>query len=87
MIVGFFLNIGYTFANFLIGILPTGATLPDSWVSAVYTIWGYVNAFSFIVPVSMLLYCLGIAMAFHGFIFAWKGLHWVWSLIRGARVQ
>lgn len=87
MIIGFFLNIAYGFVSFLIGLLPSGAPFPSDWVSGVYAIWGYVNAFSFIVPVGMLLFCLGIAMGFHLFVFAWKGLHWLWSIIRGGRVH
>jgi len=87
MIIGFALSLIYQFVAFLVGLLPTGGVLSSDWVSAVYAIWGYVNVFSFIVPVGMLVTCLGIAMAFHGFIFAWKGVHWLWSLIRGGRVH
>jgi len=87
MITGFFLNLAYAFVVFLIGLLPTGDTLTTEWVSAVYQIWGYINTFSFIVPVDMLVACLAIAMTFHIFVFAWKGVHWIWSLIRGGRVH
>lgn len=87
MITGFLLTLIYTFVLFLIGFLPAGTELSTAWVDGVATIWGYINAFSFIVPVDMLITCLGIAIAFHLFIFAWKALHWLYSLIRGGRVH
>jgi len=87
MITGFILTIIYYFIAFLVGLLPLGSDFPASWVVAVNQIWGYINAFSFIVPVSTLVYVLGIAISFHLFIFAWKVIHWVLSLIRGSRVH
>lgn len=87
MITAFFLTIAYNFLNFLVGLLPVGSALTSTWVSGVYTLWAYINSFSFIVPVGTLVTCLAIAMAFHLFVFAWKFLHWVWSLLRGARIH
>ena len=87
MITGFLLTIIYSFINFLVGLLSSGSTIPDTWVNSVYSIWGYINAFSFIVPVQTLLLVLGIAITFHLFIFGWKALHWIYSLIRGSRVH
>lgn len=87
MITGFFLEIVYQFINFLIGLLPLGESIPQTWINGVYTIWSYINSFSFIVPVNTLVSVLAIAVTFHLFIFAWKGLHWIWSLIRGGRVH
>jgi len=83
MIVGFFLDIIYLFINFLIGFLPVGNTFPTAWTTAIYTVWSYVNVFSFIVPVDMLVTCLAIAMFFHLFVFAWRGMHWIYAMIRG----
>jgi len=87
MITGFLLQMIYAFLTFLLGLLPSGGSIASVWVSGVYQIWGYVNSFSFIVPVNMLVFCLGIAMTFHLFVFAWKGLHWISSHIRGARIH
>jgi len=87
MIIGFLLNIAYNFLTFMVGLLPLGGSIPTEWTSALLAVWGYINAFSFIIPVDTLLLCLGIAMTFHLFIFGWKGLHWLLSLIRGSRVH
>jgi len=87
MIIGFLIQLAYSFVAFLVGLLPSGVSLPSDWVAGVYTIWSYINAFSFIVPVNVLVSCLAIAMSFHLFVFAWKGIHWLWSLIRGGRVH
>jgi len=87
MIIGFLLNIAYAFVNFLVGLLPVGSAFPATWTAGIYQVWGAINAFSFIVPVNTLVTCLGIAMTFHLFVFAWKGMHWIYSLIRGGRVH
>lgn len=87
MISGFFLDLIYGFIQFLINLLPAGATFPVAWVSGVNTIWNAVNSFSFIVPVATLTTALSIAISFHLFIFAWKGLHWIYGLIRGSQMH
>lgn len=61
----------------IVGVLPTGGTMPTEWVSGVYTIWGDMNAFSFIVPVNTLLSVLTLALAFHLGIFAFRAFHWI----------
>jgi len=76
-------NIIYGILAYFVSLLPQGSPLPSIWIADVYTIWSYINSFSFIVPVDTLLYCLGIAMTFHLFIFAWKSMHWLYGLIRG----
>lgn len=61
----------------MLGILPDGGTIPTQFVTAVHTIWNDINAFSFIVPVGTLLWCLGIAMSFHLAIMLFKLFHWI----------
>jgi len=85
MITGFLLSILYSIVAFFIGLLPYGQATPAAWLSGIYQIWGAVNAYSFVVPVGMLVTCLGLAMSFHLFVFLWKALHWVYGLIRGSR--
>lgn len=87
MITSFFLSLVYGFIGLLLALLPTGGAFPASWTAGVYSIWGDINVFAFIVPVDVLVLCLGIAMAFHLFVFAWKFMHWVYSLIRGSRIH
>jgi len=77
MITNFLLQIPGYLLNDLLSILPAGGNLPSQWVSGVYAIWGYINAFSFIVPVDTLLLCLGIAMTFHLAILGFRLFHWV----------
>lgn len=87
MITSFLLSVLFGFISFLVGLLPLGGSIPVTWTAGVYAIWGYVNAFSFIVPVNILVASLAVAMAFHLFVFAWKVIHWVVSMIRGSRVH
>jgi len=87
MIFTIILNIINAFISYFIQLLPIGATFPTTWTTGIYTIWSYINAFSFIVPVDTLLYALGIALTFHLFIFGWNFLHWIYGLIRGSRMH
>jgi len=77
MITDFILSIPAFLLQAVIGVLPTGQTLPTAWVSAVYTIWADINAFSFIVPVQTLLTVLTIALIFHAAVFGFKVFHWI----------
>jgi len=87
MITTIFLNIIYAFVSFFINLLPLGTGFPASWIAGIYSIWGYINAFSFIVPVDILVFALSIAISFHLFIFGWNILHWVYGLIRGTKMH
>lgn len=77
MITGFILSIPAYLLMVVFSLLPQGQPASPEWVSSVYLIWGYVNSFSFIVPVSTLVFCLGIAMVFHGSILAFRAMHWI----------
>lgn len=77
MITSFILSIPAYLLQVLVAILPDGATVPQEWVNAVYQIWSYANAFSFIVPVQTLLWALGIALTFHVGVLTFKIIHWI----------
>lgn len=77
MIFEFLLSIPAYILQALLGVLPTGGSVPTEWISAVSTMWGYVNAFSFIVPINTLLWALGIALTFHLAILGFKLFHWI----------
>lgn len=77
MIFTFLLNIPAYLIAVVLALLPNGSGAPTEWVNGVYTIWADVNAFSFIVPVQTLLFCLGIAMIFHLAILGFKLFHWI----------
>lgn len=87
MITSILLNLVFAFISFFINLLPVGVLFPTAWITGVYTIWSDINAFSFIVPVSTLLTCLTIAIAFHLFVFGWNFLHWLYGIIRGSRMH
>jgi len=77
MIFQFLFSIPAYLVQALVSLLPDGGTLPTEWTNAVYTMWGYVNAFSFIVPIDTLLWALGVAVAFHVSIFTFKTFNWI----------
>lgn len=82
MITGFFLQIFYGFLSFFVALLPTTG-FPVDISSAIATVWGYVNALSFLLPVTTLLTVLGLAMTFHGAVLLWRLIHMVASYVRG----
>jgi len=82
MITGFFLQIFLTLIMFFVGLLPVVA-FPSQITSAIATVWGAVNAFSFIFPVGTLLTVLGIAMTFHLTMIGWNFANYIARWIRG----
>jgi len=82
MITGFFLSIFYAIIAFFVGLLPVIA-FPTAVTSAFTTIMGYVNALSFLLPVSTLLQVLGYAMIFHAAILGWRLVHLIGRYLRG----
>jgi len=82
MITGFFLSMFLSLLSFFVGLLPVVA-FPSSITSAVQTIWYYINAMSFLLPVSTLLTVLLLAMSFHGAILLWRLAHLIGGYIRG----
>lgn len=83
MITTVFLNIVTQIVYFFLSLLPAGIEFPEEWVNAVYSIWSAINAYSFIVPVDTLVWCLGVALVFHLFQFGWNFMHWIFALFRG----
>jgi len=82
MITGFFLQIFYTILEFFLNLLPV-APFPTEIGSAIAQTWGYIQAWSFLFPVSTLLAALGIAFTYHAAIFVWHLSHMVGGYIRG----
>lgn len=76
MITGFFLTLLLTFITFVVGFLPTTA-FPAAFETSINLIWGYVNLFSMVVPVSTITTLLGIVMSYYTALFAWDAFHWV----------
>lgn len=82
MITGFFLQIFYAFVSFFVSILPTVA-FPSALGSAITSIWGYMNALSFLFPIQTLLAVLGMAFTFHAALLTWRLFHLVAGYLRG----
>lgn len=77
MIFDWLLSIPAYLLEGIIGLLPAGGTMPTEWVQGVYTVWGDMNAFSFIVPVNTLISVLALALTFHIAVFTFKAVHWI----------
>jgi len=77
MIFEFLLKIPALIVQSLISLLPQGGTLPAEWTSAVTTMWGFIEAFEFLIPIDTLLWCLGIALTFHLGVFTFKMFNWI----------
>jgi len=82
MIIGFFLRIGFIVLNFVVGFLPVVA-FPTAITNAVVAVAGFINAWSYIFPVSTLFTVLTLAMIFHLTVIAWKYAHLLGRYIRG----
>lgn len=82
MITGFFLSLGLSVLTFFITLLPVAA-FPSGITNAVNTIWGYINAVSFLLPVGTLVSVLAIAFAFHTTILLWRIVNYVMGYLRG----
>jgi len=82
MITSLFLIIFLSFANFVIGFLPTGQfseTVFDSIESAFNTAYAYNSVF----PLDTLFTVLGYSAVFWSAVYLWQGLKWLIHLIRG----
>lgn len=82
MITGFFLSVFYALVAFFVNLLPQVA-YPTALSNAIGTAWYYVNALSFLLPVSTILTILGLAMTFHAAVLLWRLVHLVGGYIRG----
>jgi len=82
MIITLFFNFLNDFLQGIVGFLPSG-TVPTQWVSAVYSIWAYANEFSYVFPVSTLLFWLGVVLAFNVAVMVFKLFNWIIRKIPG----
>jgi len=82
MITGFLLQIFYSLLYFFAARLPAIA-FPAAITGAIQTIWYYINAVSFLLPVSTILIVLGLAMVFHSVILVWRLGNYIAGYVRG----
>lgn len=82
MITGTILQMGYSLVAFFIGLLPIIA-LPAGITDAISLIWGYIDQFSFLFPMTALVGALTFALTFHGILLGYDLSLKVYHMIRG----
>lgn len=82
MITSYLLQFLYLFLSGLLNLLPTGS-LPVQVSSAISTVWGYVNAFSYVIAVDTLIQVVIIATSFDVAVLLWSLLNWIIRKIPG----
>jgi len=82
MITGSILALILMILYFFVGLLPTDE-FPIEIAQSIATMWGYVQSYNFLFPVSTLLTILGIAMVFHGVLLLWRLANYIGHYIRG----
>lgn len=76
MITSFLLTILNTFLLFIVGFLPTGS-LPLQISTSIVNIWGYVNAFSYVIALDTLIQVVVLAVAFDLVMLLWYLINWI----------
>jgi len=82
MISTFILTILHAFLGFIVGLLPTGS-LPSSISSSLTNIWGFVNAFSYVIALDTLIQVVALAIAFDLVVLLWHVVQWIIRKIPG----
>lgn len=83
MISGFFISIITLIALFFLGLLPIGTlVIPQQFTDAVTLIVGYVNAYSWLLPVDQLFYALVFVLSVQLVILGFYLSIWVISLFK-----
>lgn len=82
MITTFLLNIFFSLVNALLGVLPVGS-LPSGVSSSITSIWGYVNAFSYVIALDTFLQVLALVVAFDLVVLLWHIIQWIIRKIPG----
>jgi len=85
MITGFFLNIGYSLAAFLLGLLPSSVGFPTEIRDAIEYILGVMQGFNAIFPIETLLEIFILATLWEVAILAWKISRYVLGILRGTK--
>jgi len=67
----------------VLNALPLAGALSPSISSSIILIVGYMKAWNFLFPITELLQCVLLVVAFELAIWVWHALKWVLHLIRG----
>jgi len=76
MITSFFLTFFADFLSGLLSLLPTGS-LPQQISDSLSTVWGLVNAFSYVIAVDTLIQVVVLAVAFDVVLLLWHIIQWI----------
>jgi len=82
MITSAFLIILASLLTFLVGFLPVG-TLPASVSASLVSVWGMVNAFSYLIALDTFITILVLVVAFDLIVFLWHLIQWVIRKVPG----
>lgn len=77
MIVNIFLVVLFALINAILLLLPTGSALPAAFQSGLTTVWAWMKAMEFVLPLDALAVCVPIAFGWVLFVFTWEFIHWV----------
>lgn len=72
MIVTFVLNAIYALVSFFVGLLPVSSSLESGFGSALTTMIGQANQWTYLFPVGTLFTVLGIVLVFEGGVLLWR---------------
>jgi len=82
MIGTFFLTILNSFLGLLVGFLPTGG-LPAEVSSSITSVWGFVNAFSYVIALDTAIQVLVVVIGFELILLLWAFVNWIIRKIPG----
>jgi hypothetical protein len=82
MITTFLLTILGSFLGVLLALLPVGH-LSSSITSSVTNIWGFVNAFSYVIALDTLIQVVLLMIAFDLVLLLWHVINWIIRKIPG----
>jgi len=82
MIASFFVSASTLVLSFLLGLLPEG-TLPVSVSSSLTSIWGMVNAFSYLIALDTLIVVLVLVIGFDLIVLLWHIIQWIIRKVPG----
>lgn len=77
MITEYFLSLPYYLLKSIINIIPVGGGVPNEYINALHTMWGYLQTLAFIIPVETILWCIGIMFAFELGVLLFQGFVWI----------
>jgi len=84
MIIGFLLTLVYYLATGLAGLLPTGsATMPQGFIDGILLVIGYLQSFTWLLPVDTLFDVVLFVVAFELTYLLAQFILWIIKLFRG----